>query len=187
MGLESMERAMKNLIRGSIVALIGAGALMAAYASLSARPPTSPAKPTAAHAIEAPAAEPHSGASAAAPASSRLAAAPAGFACGDCLVAAIADCDVCLAAADEAGDPLASFDDLKTFAAADGDATALADFRAGPVPAGLAFEANSALAAPTPEISTVAMAALGVVMLTGRARRKAWTGWKAAWTNPALA
>ena len=169
---------MRNLVRGSIVAFLGAAALLAAYASLSGPPPDARARPTA------PASH-----------SSRATGAPAAMAtepsdCGACVVAATADCDFCRYAVDpEAVDPVAADPGQpRQSADDDGYATALADFGEGPAPTGLAvFEPNAAVPAPVPEISTVAMAALGIVMLTTRARRRARASWKTAWMNPPLA
>ena len=164
---------MKNLVRGSIVAFVGAAALLAAFASLSDPAPAARARLTtpAFHSSRAPGAP---------------AARPTGPSeCGDCVAATTADCDFCRYAVDSAeGDALAAGPGQPARFADGGYVSAPAEFGEGPAPGGLVvFEPNAAGAPPMPEISTAALAALGVVMLTARARQKAWASWKMAWMN----
>lgn len=185
-----MESDMKNLIRGSVATLVGAAALLAAYASLSGPPAAGGAGPTAARATV-PAPEPHSSATGLAPLANSAQAAASEGSKDFGLLAAAPDCDFCLYAvgAETAGSFVAEGDDdLWRLADDEGSASALASFgewTAAPALAGL--EPNAAIAAPAPEISTAAMFALGAIILTARTRRKAWAAWKTAWMSPALA
>jgi hypothetical protein len=206
---------MKNLRRVSAVALIGAVAVAAAYACWPAHPGAGAAKlrpvAPAASSVDSPAmprARPAAAAARLASADDALLALRersgiCGISCSaepaNMAQTSILDgtCSFCLSEAEDKAEVFdsAALDDpwrlpadsrigLGLSGIADG-LNGAAFFANGVTAFGL--EPNVSAVAPAPEISTAAMLALGIVMLTtGHARRKVRARWKAVWALPAL-
>ena len=121
------------------------------------------------------------------------AATPAGPAAPDPRVPSFAPCagdDCGLIAADDVLygiEPVSEGEPWTDIADAGFGAT-LADIHDGLSGLSLSSVEPGAIAAPAPEISTAAMVALGVVLLTARrAGRNRWASWKAPWRASAVA
>ena len=167
---------MKSGIRGPALTLLGAAAIALGYAGWSGS-----------HGVQTAATPPASLVGALAPAPAAASQPPALriarlTVCdsADCLadLSAVDDCAACLGGAEGRLFGLEP-------ASADEPWTTIVD--GGFAAAAPASVAPNAMASPAPEISTAAMVAFGVVLLTARrAGRNRWASWKAPWRTRTL-